>query len=132
MKDFFACGWESGCVGTLIETVQYDILRRELFESEHLLQTFSECIVARLSQSGIVFRIQPGKNVVAMIGFCTKLGKEGSEEAPDSLLCDVVEIKIIITNESETAIGFLLDLLNDRGAGWEHEDINADLKDDVG
>jgi hypothetical protein len=48
------------------------------------------------------------------------------------LLCDVVEIKIIITHEGETAIGFFLDLLNDRGAGWEHEDMNADLKDDVG
>jgi len=55
--------------------------------------------------------------VVARIGFCTELGKEGSEEASDALLCDVVEIKIIITHEGETAIGFLLDLLNDRGAG---------------
>jgi len=70
--------------------------------------------------------------VVARIGFCTELGKEGSEEASDALLCDVVEIKIIITHESETAIGFLVDLLNDRGAGWGHEDMNAHLKDDVG
>ena len=70
--------------------------------------------------------------MVAMIGFCTKLGKEGSEESSDSLLCDVVEIKIIITHEGETTIGFLLDLLNDRGAGGEHENMNAHLKDDVG
>jgi hypothetical protein len=70
--------------------------------------------------------------VVARIGFCTELRKEGSEESSDSLLCDVVEIKIIITGEGETAIGFLVDLLNDRGASWGNEDMNAHIKDDVG
>ena len=70
--------------------------------------------------------------MVARIGFRTELGKEGSEESSDALLCDGVEIKIIITHEGETAIGFLLDLLNDRGAGRGHEDMNEDLKDDVG
>jgi hypothetical protein len=132
IQDFFAWCWKSGCARTLIEGVQDDILCWLLLESEHLLQTFSECAIVRLLRSSIVLRIQVRQDVVARIGFCTELGKEGSEEASDALLCDVVEIKIIITHEGETPIGFLLDLLNDRRAGWEHEDINADLKDDVG
>jgi hypothetical protein len=37
------------------------------------------------------------------------------------LLCDVVEIKIIITREGESAIALRLYFLNDRRADWRDE-----------
>jgi len=69
----------------------------------------------------MILRIQVRNNVMARIGFCTELGKEGSEEASDALLCDVVEIKIIITHEGESAIALRLYFVNDRRAGWRDE-----------
>jgi hypothetical protein len=83
-------------------------------QSEYVLQTFSEHFVIRLLRSSIVLRIQVGQNLVARIGFGTELGKEGSEEAADALLCDVLEIKIIITKQGQSTIAFRLDFLNYR------------------
>jgi hypothetical protein len=47
----------------------------------------------------MVIRIEVGKNLIARIRGGTEMRKERREEAMDALLCDILEIEIIVSHE---------------------------------
>jgi len=103
-KDLFSWRWDARCDRTFIECIHNDVSRAMCVEGEHRFEAFNHGTVIGFCYPTTMQSIELGEYVTTGIGLSGKLNEEGRQQVMESLLVNIPEVKIEISDRGHPSV----------------------------